>query len=132
LSGGAKLLTTGDLFAITGGSLTTPNGAVLVQVGAGGSGTLLSASDVVDVSAALTFGGSLLTVAANTTLTGAVLNATDATLTATNNPTLVRVTGATLTAAKLLALTSTTGSSSALDLGSARVASVTGRPPAPS
>ena len=62
-----------------------------------------------------TLGGALLSVAANTTLTGAVLNAASATLTAANQ-TLISVTGGTLSAGKLIDLSG----SSVLALGSGK------------
>src|SRR5581483_3646811 len=79
LTGTARLITTGDLFTIvSGGTLTTASGTTLVQVAGTGASPVLSAADLVDVHGTLTLGGTLLGVAANTTLSGAALKASGA------------------------------------------------------
>jgi hypothetical protein len=83
VTSGGSFTVTGDLVEISGSaaSLISTTTAALVQVNGTGAGPFLSAVDLVDVAGTLTLGGPLLAVAANTTLSGAVLRAASATLT---------------------------------------------------
>src|SRR5205814_1089724 len=113
--------TTADLFTLSSGTLRTTTSAALVNVTGTGDPALDVARILNATGGTLTLAGPLLTVAANTSVSNAVLRAT--TSLTPGASTLINVTGAKLTAAKLLDLS---GSGTVLDLGSGSAATIAG------